>query len=82
MARELLGSGDWYDGLWARRDRIRDLPALLLWGMRDVAFREKELARWEALFTCARVVRLEGAGHAPQEEAPERVVAEMEAFLS
>lgn len=82
MARELLGSGDWYDGLWARRDRIRDLPALLLWGMRDVAFREKELVRWEALFTCARVVRLEGTGHAPQEEAPERVVAEMEAFLS
>jgi haloalkane dehalogenase len=82
MARELLGSADWYESLWARRDRIRDKPALLLWGMKDVAFREKELTRWAALFTRARVVRLDDVGHAPMEEAPEPVVAEMQAFLS
>jgi haloalkane dehalogenase len=82
LARALLGESDWYDSLWARRDRIRDTPALLLWGTKDVAFREKELARWEALFTAKRVVRLDGVGHAPQEEAPELVVAEMKAFLA
>jgi haloalkane dehalogenase len=82
MGRELLGSSDWYEGLWARRDRIRDLPALILWGMRDVAFREKELARWTELFTPARVVRLPDAGHAPQEESPPTALRELEAFLA
>jgi pimeloyl-ACP methyl ester carboxylesterase len=82
MGRELLGSSDWYESLWARRDRIRDLPALLVWGMRDVAFREKELTRWTALFTRARVVRLAEVGHAPQEEAPDIVVGEIERFLA
>jgi haloalkane dehalogenase len=82
MARELLGSGDWYDGLWARRDRSRDLPALLVWGMKDGAFREKELVRWESLFTRARVVRLGDVGHAPMEEAPQRVAAEIQDFVS
>jgi haloalkane dehalogenase len=82
MARELLGSSDWYDALWARRDRIRDLPALVLWGTRDIAFRERELGRWAGLLTRARVVRLPDAGHAPPEEAPEAVLRELEGFLA
>jgi haloalkane dehalogenase len=82
MGRELVGSNDWYERLWRRRDRIRDVPALVLWGMGDKAFRHKELARWKGLFTRARVVELSEAGHAPQEEAPARVVREMETFLA
>ncbi len=30
IARELLGSSDWYDSLWQQRERIKDKPALIL----------------------------------------------------
>jgi hypothetical protein len=28
-----------------RREKIRDIPALILWGMNDLAFRQEELDR-------------------------------------
>ena len=39
FAREGLAASDWYVGLWQRRERIKDVPALILWGMRDPAFK-------------------------------------------
>ena len=39
--------------------------------MKDIAFREKELIVWENLMTNKKVIRLENAGHYPQEEATE-----------
>ena len=70
-ARELLGSSTWYDGLWARRDRIARIPAILIWGMKDPAF-ARYLPRWRQLFEQAEVVQLADCGHAPPEErAPE-----------
>jgi haloalkane dehalogenase len=69
-AREVLGSSDWYDGLWRRRDRIARIPALLLWGMKDPAF-GRYLPRWREVLERAEVVELD-CGHAPPEErAPE-----------
>jgi pimeloyl-ACP methyl ester carboxylesterase len=38
--------------------------------MKDIAFREKELQTWLELFPQARLIRLEDAGHYPQEEKP------------
>lgn len=71
LARELLGSSTWFAQLWEQRKRIADKPALLLWGMRDPTFTPADLARWQALFPDAGVVRLEKAGHFVPEEAPE-----------
>jgi haloalkane dehalogenase len=69
-AREVLGSSDWYDGLWRRRDRIARIPALLIWGMKDPAF-GRYLPRWREVFEHAEVVELD-CGHVPPEErAPE-----------
>jgi haloalkane dehalogenase len=81
-AQALLGASDWFDSLWQRRERIASIPTLLLWGMRDVAFREKELRRLEALFAQARTVRFPDAGHFPQEERPAEVAAEIRAHLA
>jgi haloalkane dehalogenase len=71
LARELIASSAWFDGLWQRRDRITDKPALLAWGMKDPAFRPSELARWQALLARAVTVPFPDAGHFVQEEAPE-----------
>jgi haloalkane dehalogenase len=73
-ARELIGSSAWYDGLWARRDRIARMPAILIWGMKDPAF-ARYLPRWRQLFEQAEVVQLADCGHAPPEErAPESLL--------
>jgi len=33
--RSLLGSSAWYEALWARRERLARIPALLVWGAKD-----------------------------------------------
>lgn len=82
FARELIGSSDWYEELWRRRDRIADKPALLLWGMKDPAFKPDALARWKSTLVRARAVEFSDAGHFPQEEAHERVATEVQRFLT
>ncbi len=82
-ARELVGSSDWYDSLWARRERIRSIPALLLWGLRDRGVQSGvfDLARWQGLFADARTVTYAGVGHFVQEEVAPQVAAEISTFL-
>lgn len=81
FARELLGSAEWYDSLWGRRDRLREIPALIVWGMRDRAFGPAVLERWREALPGARVARIEGAGHLVQEEEGEALVPVIAGFL-
>lgn len=80
LARSLMGSEAHYQALWSRRERLRDLPALVIWGMKDPAFRPPQLARWREVLPGAEVVELP-VGHWPQEEAPEEVLRALRAFL-
>ena len=82
LARALLGSSVHYDGLWRRRDRLAAIPALVVWGMKDSAFRPVQLARWRAALPHATIVELPGAGHWPHEEEPARVLAEVRGFTA
>ncbi len=81
LARELLGSSDWYQERWSRRERISRTPALLLWGLRDPIFRERHLFRWKSLFTDAEAVTFPSAGHFVQEEVPDQVRPVVRRFL-
>ena len=81
LAHALLGSSNYYDSLWRQREQLRGRPALILWGMRDRAFRPNQLARWRDTLPDARIVELANAGHWPHEEAPAQVITELRAFL-
>ena len=81
LARALIGSSAFYDGLWQRRRRLAGVPALIVWGMKDTAFRPHLLARWRRALPHAAVVELAGAGHWPHEEEPEAVIRALEPFL-
>jgi haloalkane dehalogenase len=70
---QIIGSSDWLTGLWDRRQNLSGKPMLLAWGMKDIAFREKELRRWSATFPEARVIRFEDAGHFVAEEKPDQL---------
>ena len=81
LAQAILGSSAYYDSLWADRERLRDIPTLIIWGMRDRAFRPDKLARWKSVIPDAKIVELAHAGHWPHEEEPERVVQAVRDFL-
>lgn len=79
-ARAVMGSGDWYDGLWQRRARLAAIPALLIWGLKDPAF-ASVLPRWRTVFREAEVVELPDVGHAPPEERGPESAALVGRFL-
>jgi pimeloyl-ACP methyl ester carboxylesterase len=81
-ARALLGASAWFDGLWRRREKIRDIPALLIWGMRDQAFRVQDLDRLQTVFSRKRTACFHDAGHFPQEDRPERAISLVHEFLT
>lgn len=76
LAAELLDSGDFLAGLERSLATLADVPALILWGARDPAFRGRERRRFERLFPNHRRHILEGAGHfVPEDAAPEIAAA-------
>ena len=82
LARALYASNPWFESLWQRRERLRGIPALLLWGLRDPAFPARFLARWREALPEAQVRTFEDAGHFVPEEQPAEVAEAVRAFLS
>ena len=81
LAKSLLGSTAFYESLLAEREKLRNRPALLLWGMKDAAFKPHYLERWKRILPDAQIVELENAGHWAQEEEPEKVIAALRSFM-
>jgi haloalkane dehalogenase len=81
LPKEIIGSTGWLRRLWEQREQIAGKPVLILWGMKDIAFREKELQTWQEVFSDARVHRLEGVGHFVQEEYGQEAVPILAEFL-
>ena len=80
-ARELMARSAWFDSLWAKRDAIQEIPALLVWGMRDSIFGENLLARWRTVFNQVRVHELADTGHFVQDEQGTALVPILQDFL-
>ncbi|MBP1909998.1 alpha/beta fold hydrolase [Methanolobus bombayensis] len=72
--KEITGSSEWLRTLWDRHETLRDKNILIAWGMKDIAFREKELNRWIQTFPDAKIIRFSDAGHFVSEEKPDEIV--------
>jgi haloalkane dehalogenase len=75
MPKAILGETPWLREVESRLSALDDRPALIVWPSDDVAFREGERKRWEAIFTDHRTVMLEGARHYIGEDAADEIVA-------
>ncbi len=79
--KQIIGASDWLAELWSQRDLLQDKVKAIVWGMKDIAFREKELRYWIKHFPDAEEVRLLGAGHFVADEEPEALIDVIEALL-
>lgn len=68
--------------LEAMLPRLRDVPALLLWGGRDRAVSVRSGERLAEHFQTATMIVIPGAGHLPHEELPSLVGGAINGFLS
>ena len=79
--KALVGETKWLGRLWRRRGVLSEMPALIVWGMRDPAFRVTELRRWRRVLPRARAYRLPTVGHYVPEEAGPALAGPVAAFL-
>lgn len=80
--REILDGKSFLAEVESGLGKLRDRPALILWGDKDIAFRSTERARFEEIFPSHRTMVLGGAGHFIQEDAPEEIVAAVRDWAS
>lgn len=81
LARELMGSGAWYDALYKRLEALETVPTLLLWGKKDPFFPDAYFRRWLETLPHAEVAELAEVGHFVPEEAPEAALGYIRPFL-
>ncbi|MDB5580129.1 MAG: alpha/beta fold hydrolase [Bradyrhizobium sp.] len=79
--KSIIGESPWLDAIWTRRSRLESRPALLIWGMKDAAFAPL-LTQWQETFADHRTILLDDVGHNVAEEAGDRLIDPIAAFLS
>ncbi len=77
----IVGATGWLRSVWSERAAFVQKPALILWGLKDIAFREQELERWKSELTDFELHEFEDCGHFLAEEAPDRVLLALRAFI-
>lgn len=80
--KEIINSSDWLQTLWDKRDNIKKTQVLLIWGLKDIAFRKDILKKWDDFFDFSEIVEFPDAGHYPQEEKGEDSARYINNFLS
>jgi haloalkane dehalogenase len=82
LPKQIIESSEWLASLWEQRSKIADKPALILWGKKDIAFRDAELTTWKECFSNREVKEFENIGHYLQEELGSEMCPLIEGLLS
>jgi len=61
--------------------KLRDIPMLICWGMKDFVFNNAYLAEWRKRFPGATVHMFENAGHYILEDEPQKVIDCIREFM-
>jgi len=76
------------DPAWAVLDEtenrlglLSNKPVLILWGAKDFVFNDKVLSIWKEKLPKAEIEYFEDAGHYVLEDAPEKIIPRVQAFL-
>ena len=77
----IVGETDWLRSIWDDRATFANLPMLILWGLKDIAFRRKELELWKSEMANFKACEFEDLGHFLAEEAPDRILPLISTFM-
>jgi haloalkane dehalogenase len=77
----IIGSTEWLKSLWEKRAILKEKNILIAWGLKDIAFREKELNVWIQSFPDSHVIRYHDTGHFVAEEMGDDLAVRIENFL-
>ena len=80
LAKELVGSSDWYQKQWEQLDLLANKKWLILWGTEDAFITRDYLMKWQEKLPNATVRELE-SGHFVQEEAKEESIQAIRIFI-
>lgn len=80
--KAMLGSNHFFQSLWNEREVLREIPALILWGMEDKLLPASFVERWQIVFPDAEVKRLANTGPNVMEEKGPGLVPYLEMFLN
>lgn len=73
--QEIANAGPFWNAHWERVHRLKTIPALIAWGMKDRFFPPDLLERWKQALPDALVRTFPDAGHFVHEEQPEALVS-------
>ncbi|HNR56208.1 MAG TPA: alpha/beta fold hydrolase [Flavobacteriales bacterium] len=80
--QEIKNAGPFWQAHWAQVDRLRSIPTLLCWGLKDRFFPPDLLERWKTALPQASVSTFPEAGHFVHEEAAEGLIEAMRDLLA
>ncbi|MDQ0897744.1 MULTISPECIES: alpha/beta fold hydrolase [unclassified Paenibacillus] len=80
--RQIRKARPWLAEIEAKLPVLSNLPAQILWGMKDSAgFPPEEMAKWQGYLKLNETESLDDASHYVQEDRPDRVVASIRRVL-
>ncbi|MDQ0878620.1 haloalkane dehalogenase [Paenibacillus sp. V4I3] len=80
--RQIRKARPWLAEIEAKLPVLSNLPAQILWGMKDSAgFPPEEMAKWQGYLKSNETESLDDASHYVQEDRPDRVVASIRRVL-
>jgi len=80
--RQLIAASAYLKEVEASLPKLADRPALIVWGVKDFAFREPARERFEQVFPNHRTVVYDDASHFLQEDVGDRIAEAFKAFAA
>ena len=80
--RQLIAASEYLREVEANLPKLADRPALIVWGLKDLAFREAERRRFERCFPEHTVVLFNNASHFLQEDVGDQIAQSIRDFRS
>ncbi len=73
--QRIIKSTDWLNQVEKKFDKLKDKPAILFWGLKDLVFPPAVADLWKGKLSNYRYVELPEAGHFFQQDEPDAIAA-------
>ena len=77
----VVKADEWLNQIWEKSEIINNKPVLIAWGLKDFAFRKKELNKFCSVFRHHTLITFDEAGHFVQEEKGIELIPEIKKFM-